>query len=142
MHFRTPLRVRVRVTVSVKPRFFMMNHQKKRKGIRKCNSAECCKYCYYYYLYYYCCQYKCSTAISISKVKTIFYLIKIATSLRKTNVVVSRGKDNKQKSRSTSLSTDKNQYIYSYGKLVTKPTVAYCYLTIPNSQYGSKLLSR
>ena len=27
LHFRTPLRVRVRATVSVKPRFFMMSHQ-------------------------------------------------------------------------------------------------------------------
>ena len=27
LHFRTPLKVRVRATVSVKPRFFMMSHQ-------------------------------------------------------------------------------------------------------------------
>ena len=43
------------------------------------------------------------------------------TSLKKTNVVVSKGKENKQKSRNISLVTDKNQYIYSYDRLVTKP---------------------
>ena len=46
-------------------------------------------------------------------------------SLKKTNVVVSRGKENKQKCRNTWLATDENQYIYSYGKLVTKATLAY-----------------
>ena len=39
---------------------------------------------------------------------------------------LSRGKVNKQKSRSTSLATDENQYIYSYDKLVTEPALAYC----------------
>ena len=33
-------------------------------------------------------------------------------SLKKTNVVVSRGKENKPKSRNTSLATDENQYLY------------------------------
>ena len=35
------------------------------------------KYYYYYDLYYCCYQYKCSTAISISKVEAIYYLTKI-----------------------------------------------------------------
>ena len=61
---------------------------------------------------------------SISKVETI--LLYQNTSLKKTNVLVSRGKENKQKSRNTSLATDENQYIYSYDKLVTKPTLVYC----------------
>ena len=48
------------------------------------------------------------------------------TFLKKTNVVMSRGKKNKQKDRNTSLATDENQYIiYSHDKLVTEPTLAY-----------------
>ena len=86
--------------------------------LRLCETKEGCKYCCYYYLYYYCCQYKCSTAISISKVETIYYLTYQNTSLKKTNVVVSRGKEHKQKSRNTSLATEKDQYIHSYDKLV------------------------
>ena len=42
--------------------------------LRLCKRKKGCKYCYYYYLYDYYCQYKCSTAVSISKVKTIYYL--------------------------------------------------------------------
>ena len=38
---------------------------------------------------------------------------------------MSRGKENKQKSSNTSVATDENQYIYSYGKLVTKAKLAY-----------------
>ena len=48
------------------------------------------------------------------------------TTLKKSNMVVGRGKENKQKSRNISLATDENQYIYSYDKLVIKPTLAYC----------------
>ena len=68
-------------------------------------------------------QYKCPTAISISKVQIIYYLTYQNRSLQKTNMVVSRRKEHKQKSRNTSLAIDENQYIYLYDKLVIEPTL-------------------
>ena len=56
------------------------------------------------------------------------------TSLQKTSVTLSRGKENKPKSRKISLATDENQDICSYDRLVAKPTLDNYYLTIPDSQ--------
>ena len=104
-------------------------------GLILSERKKCCKYYYYYYLYYYCCQCKYSRAISISKVETIYYLTYQNTSLKKTNVVVRQCAEEKNTSRKAGTLHQlqmKINIIYSYDKLVTEPTLAYCQLNIPS----------
>ena len=78
------------------------------------------------YLYYCLWQFKYSTPISISKVLPIYYLNQNALDpSRKPVLPVRRGKENKQKSWKTLLTTDENQDIYSCDRLFTKPTLVY-----------------
>ena len=78
------------------------------------------------YLYFCLCQCKYSTQISISKIVPIYYLNQNALDAsRKPVLPERRGKENKQKSWKTLLTTDENQDIYSCDGLFTKPTLVY-----------------